>query len=111
MYEANIASYAGAGMGLVPRSCRMQKSFDSVIRQSSAYSGQVITGNDTFEALSKALATGVITGYGDATPLRLENLDSTMTEVLVQGAHLKQFRSIPRVPSIKEIYQWMRHLV
>lgn len=83
----------------------MIKSFDSLIRSSSqgAY-----TGGDVVEGLAKALATGAISGYGDATPLRLENLDSTMTEVLVTSAHLKLFRAIPRVPSIQEYFQWMR---
>lgn len=89
------------------RSLPMVKSFDSYVRGVSQGS---LTGDDMLEGMQKALATTTLSGYGDATPLRLENLDSTMTEVLIREEHLKLFRSIPRVPSIQEYFQWIRHV-
>src|SRR5262245_22171410 len=65
--------------------------------------------NRTLDEMQKALATTNLTGYGNATPLLLENLDQMMTEVLITSAHLKLFQSIPRVPSIQPLYQWIRH--
>lgn len=69
-------------------------------------------GDRVIDDIRKALSTGAptITGYGDATPLRLENLDAMMTEVLLTQSHLKLFNSIPRVTSIQPDYQWIRHV-
>lgn len=67
---------------------------------------------DAYNAeLRKAISTGAppLTGYGDGTPLRVENLDSTMSEVLLTNAHLKLFNSIPRVANMQPDYQWNRH--
>ena len=111
LHNEKLAGGGGRGLPLV-------KSFDRMVRRTSngTMSAEVMyeeyaksLGLPTREGLQKALATNAITGYGDATPLRLENLDSTMTEVLVRAEHLKLFRMLPRVPSIQEHFQWMRH--
>lgn len=67
-------------------------------------------GDFIVEEIRKAIATGALTGYGDATPLRLENLDAQMTEVLIMQSHLKMFNAFPRVPSMQPRYEWIRHL-
>lgn len=60
--------------------------------------------------LYKAMASTNLPGFGDATPLRLEVLDGTMTSVLLRQEHLKMFNAIPRVPSPQQIFQWNRRL-
>jgi hypothetical protein len=73
--------------------------------------GMDFSGDEVVQNLAKAMATNSgLVGAGDATPLRLENLDGTMTEVLHTEAHLKVWKSIPRVPSAQEIYQWIRRV-
>lgn len=85
---------------------RLVKSFETIGRE---YYGPSWVGSEQIMSdLQKALATGALSGFGDATPLRLENLDGTMTAVLFQEAHLKIFQSIPRVPSAQPLYQWIR---
>lgn len=88
------------------------KSFEELTREMSGgrnyISGDMIV--DQMNDLRKALATSAISGFGDATPLRLENLDSVMTAVLYTASHLKIFNSIPRVPSAQIFYQWIRAL-
>lgn len=62
------------------------------------------------ETLAKAMGIGDLTSYGitGTTPLQLENLDATMTEVLVTEQFMKLFNAIPRVPSKNALYQWNR---
>jgi hypothetical protein len=56
------------------------------------------------------LATSALSGFGDATPLRLENLDTTMTSVLFQEDHLKLMNAMPRVPAKQIVFQWIRRI-
>src|SRR5215813_111257 len=91
-----------------------QFSADSVVEEMNksllqSWMGGNWNPNSTLDEMQKALATTNLTGYGNATPLLLENLDQMMTEVLITSAHLKLFQSIPRVPSIQPLYQWIRH--
>jgi hypothetical protein len=59
--------------------------------------------------LRKAMGTTSMGGvFADATPLRLENLDSTMTSVLVTADHLKLWKAFPRRPSMQPFFEWMR---
>jgi hypothetical protein len=81
------------------------KSFETLGRE--VY-GPSFSGDRVIEDMQKALATGDIAGFGDATALRLENLDSMMTSVLFTEAHLKLFNSIPRTPSAQPLFQWIR---
>jgi len=91
---------------------RLVKSFETLSREYAGgrnyISGDMIV--DQLTELRKALATQGGAGFGDQTPLRLENLDATMTSVLFQASHLKLFNSIPRVPSAQILYQWIRAL-
>ena len=66
--------------------------------------------NEAMSEVVKALATSNITGFGDATPLRLENLDTTMTSVLFQEDHLKLLNAMPRVPAKQIVFQWLRRI-
>lgn len=88
------------------------KSFEDLSRDMSGgrnyISGDMIV--DQMNDLRKALSTAGGGGFGDATPLRLENLDSVMTAVLYQASHLKIFNALPRVPSAQIFYQWIREL-
>lgn len=45
---------------------------------------------------------------GEASALRLENLDNTMTSVLATAEHLKIFRFLNKEPSKQPFYQWNR---
>jgi len=62
------------------------------------------------ETLAKAMGIADLSSYGVAgtTPLQLENLDATMTEVLVTEQFMKIFNAVPRVPSKNALYQWNR---
>lgn len=86
----------------------MKKSFEDLGRE--VY-GPNFYGDDETANLQKALATSAISGFGDATPLRLENLDAVMSSVLFQAGHLKIFNQLPRVPSTQIVYQWMQELL
>lgn len=82
------------------------KSFDQIGRE--AIGQDFIGGDGIVDQLRKAVSLGVLSGFGDATALKLENLDSTMTAVLFQQEHLKLFASVPRVPSTNNLFQWLR---
>lgn len=56
--------------------------------------------------LTKALATGDITGMGNATALLLENLDDRMTTVLFQEKQLVLWNMLERVVSRQPYYEW-----
>lgn len=60
--------------------------------------------------LAKAMAATALAGAGDGTPLRLESLDNTMTNVLVENDHLKLFNAISRAPASQLVFQWNRRL-
>lgn len=68
-------------------------------------------GDAVVDLIEKAIHTGAvaISGYGDASPLRLENLDAQMTEVLISESDLKLFNMVPRVASIQPRFEWIRH--
>lgn len=71
-----------------------------------------VGGDAIVEEIRKALATGApaaLTGYGDATPIRVENLDAMMTEVLITQDDLKLFNMFPRVTSRQPRFEWIRH--
>lgn len=55
---------------------------------------------------AKAISAYGITGMGDATPLRLEDLDATMTSILYDESHLQMFNAVPRVPSRQVYYEY-----
>lgn len=63
---------------------------------------------ESFMNIQKALATGTITGFADATALRLENLDDVMTSVLFDNSHLVLFNWLNRVVSKQPTYEWNR---
>lgn len=71
----------------------------------------MFSGNTIVDEIQKALTTGAISipGSGDATALRLENLDAQMTEVLLTMAHFKMFNLLPRVTSKQPLFEWIRH--
>src|SRR5438105_738876 len=89
---------------------RLVKSFDALLRDT----GSEYTGDDVVQGiqreLNKAMTTaGVISGGGaaeDATNLRLQNLDATLTSVLFTNRHLKLFNAFPRVPSIQQFFEY-----
>jgi len=83
---------------------RIAKSFDNLARPYDYGT------NRAMEEVVKALATSPLSGFGDATPLRLENLDMTMTAVLFQEDHLKLMNAIPRVPAKQIVFQWIRRI-
>lgn len=90
----------------------LNKSFDMVVRD---WSRQQFGGDSIVEEIRKALSTGVagqVAGAavqpGEATALRLENLDNTMTSVLATAEHLKIFRFLHKEPSKQPFYQWNR---
>src|SRR4029078_8337467 len=62
------------------------------------------------ETRAKEMCIGSLSAYGitGAPPLQLENLDATMTEVLINEQFMKLFNAIPRVPSKNALYQWNR---
>ena len=91
----------------------LNKSFDMTVRD---WSRQQFGGDAIVEEIRKALSTGVsaysgyppVQGNGDASALRLENLDNTMTSVLATAEHLKIFRYLHKEPSKQPYYQWNR---
>ena len=95
----------------------LNKSFDMIVRD---WSRQQFGGDEVVDEIRKALGTGinsygsVPTGgasafaAGEASALRLENLDNTMTSVLATAEHLKIFRFLHKEPSKQPFYQWNR---
>lgn len=95
----------------------LNKSFDMIVRD---WSRQQFGGDAIVEEIRKALSTGAanqtpsmygggaVAAPGEATALRLENLDNTMTSVLATAEHLKIFRFLHKEPSKQPFYQWNR---
>lgn len=71
------------------------------------YFGPSFYGDQTMADLAKAMSTQNLGGsFGDATPLRLQNLDATMTSVLYEEQHFVLWNWLERVPSIQPYYEW-----
>jgi hypothetical protein len=71
------------------------------------YGGVSFYGSQTMADLAKAMATSNLGGsFGDATPLRLQNLDATMTSVLYEEQHFVMWNWLERVPSIQPYFEW-----
>jgi hypothetical protein len=93
---------------------RIVKSFQQMAEdagQGSDYGDRVI--ETMTEDLRKALSLGTYpvtagTAYSDAGPLRLQNLDSTMTSVLFSEQHIKLWNFLTKVPSSQPYYEWNR---
>jgi hypothetical protein len=93
----------------------LNKSFDMIVRD---WSRQQFGGDEVVDEIRKALGTGINTygaittggsfPAGEASALRLENLDNTMTSVLATAEHLKIFRFLHKEPSKQPFYQWNR---
>lgn len=87
------------------------KSFNDL--STSAY-GAEYTGDAAVqglrETLAKAMGIGDLSAYGvvGTNALQLENLDATMTEVLITEQFMKVFNAIPRVPSKNALYEYNR---
>ncbi|MHB1418291.1 MAG: hypothetical protein ACYCX4_01700 [Bacillota bacterium] len=85
------------------------KSFEALGREffgDPEFSGDKVV-QDLAMELAKALGTANLgAGIGDGTPLRLQNLDATMTSILYTEAHLKLFNWINKVPSIQPYYEF-----
>ena len=95
---------------------RLVKSFDALLQEAGFgenYNGDAYI-RDMGEQLMKAITnSGYLEGTApaaDATSLRLQNLDATMTSVLFTEEYLKIFKSLPRVPSIQPFFEWNRRL-
>jgi hypothetical protein len=63
--------------------------------------------------LRKALALGSYpttagTTFADAGPLRLQNLDATMTNVLFTEQYIKLYNFLTKTPSTQPYYEWNR---
>lgn len=89
---------------------RLVKSFQQMgeERYGSSFSTMKVV-----EDLEKALTLGNYpptagTTTSDAGPLRLQNLDSTMTSVLFTERHIKLWAALTKVPSIQPYYEWNR---
>jgi len=67
------------------------------------------TGADPVQALSKAMSTTGISG-GDATPLRIEDLDSTMTSVLYKRQEFVLYNWIRKTPAMQIDWQYNKRL-
>ena len=85
----------------------LQKSLGFANNLGRQYFGPSFRGDATVADLAKAMATQNIGGsFGDATPLRLQNLDATMTSVLYEEQHFVKWNWFERVPSIQPYYEW-----
>jgi hypothetical protein len=106
-----LAMAAEGGGGVPSHGSPLVKSFDQMAQESYGpdYTGDVAIAG-LRETLAKAMGIGDLSAYGvtGTTPLQLENLDATMTEVLVTEQFMKLFNAIPRVPSKNALYQWNR---
>ncbi len=94
-----------------PLEKRMGKSMGFSNNLGRQYFGPTFSGDATMSDLAKAMATQNIGGsYGDDTPLRLQNLDATMTSVLYEEQHFVKWNWLERVPSIQPYYEWVDRL-
>lgn len=83
----------------------LQKSFFNNLGRE--YFGPTFYGDQTMADLAKAMSTANLGGsFGDATPLRLQNLDATMTSVLYEEQHFVLWNWLERVPSIQPYFEW-----
>lgn len=112
LLQQTLTQMAAAGGDIPqPPGTALVKSFNDL--STSAY-GPDATGDAAVqalrEALSKSMGIDTLAPYGvtGTTALQLENLDATMTEVLITEAWMKVFNSIPRVPSKNALYEWNR---
>lgn len=64
----------------------------------------------SFGAMFKALANQNLAGYGDGTPLLLENLDDRMTTVLYEESMLVLWNMLERTVSRQPYYEWNERL-
>jgi len=81
------------------------------LRKSNISASSMDAGNYVNELqgrLSKALATGNISGFANGSDLVLQNLDSVMSSALFREDQLVKQRYINHVASINPIYQWNR---
>lgn len=87
------------------------KSFDQLSREQY---GNDWTGDRAVaslrESLAKAMGINDLAGAGitGTQPLMLENLDMTLTEVLVTEQFMKVYNAIPKVPSKNALFEWTR---
>lgn len=85
----------------------LQKSLGFFNNLGRQYFGPSFQGDQTVADLAKAMATQNLGGdFGDATPLRLQNLDATMTSVLFEEQHFVKWNWLERTPSIQPYYEW-----
>ncbi len=83
----------------------MKKSFFN--NTGREYFGPSFSGDQTMADLAKAMSTSNLGGsFGDATPLRLQNLDATMTSVLFEEQHFTLWNFLDRIPSIQPYFEW-----
>ncbi len=83
----------------------MKKSFFN--NMGREYFGPTFYGDQTMSDLAKAMSTSNLGGsFGDATPLRLQNLDATMTSVLYEEQHFVLWNFLERIPSIQPYFEW-----
>lgn len=95
------------GLGAMMQDPGLQKSLGFTNNMGRQYFGPTFNGDQTVADLAKAMATQNIGGsFGDATPLRLQNLDATMTSVLYEEQHFVKWNWFERVPSIQPYYEW-----
>lgn len=90
------------------------RSFDDLLREQfgpnatfEAYASNVL--DELFKAFGTGLP-GAPTGAGDASSLRLLNLDATMSSVLFTERHIKLFNWLPRVLSPNAYYEWNQRM-
>lgn len=88
---------------------RLIKSFQQMGEE--AFGGQ-FSSDQVVGDLAKALSLGTYptdtAAHSDAGPLRLQNLDATMTSVLFTERHIKLWNTLTKVPSIQPYYEWNR---
>jgi hypothetical protein len=74
--------------------------------------GSAFSGDQVMSDLMKTLTLGTYptdtSAHNDSGPLRLQNLDSTMTSVLFTERHLQMWNTLTKVPSIQPYYEWNR---
>ncbi len=114
LYKANPGFFnlIDIMQGSEPRGSRFfGKSMGFTQNLGREYFGPTFQGDQTLADLAKAMATQNLGGgYGDDTPLRLQNLDATMTSVLYEAQHLVKWNWLERVPSIQPLYEWVDRL-
>jgi hypothetical protein len=90
---------------------RLVKSFDQIARDSYPRERGGFTGDKAVQSLQSeinALRKSATTGTTE--PIRLENLDPTLTEVLFTESWIKLFNAVPRVASKNRLYEYNRKM-